>query len=257
MKRNNGKSLSNSQRRLIRQLIREEFNRTKIIKENLNNIHEKACLYESRAIRSGMTQEKVNMGIMKIINEEANSMNEFSLGSFGDISSSEVGFDMVKRYLAGMVLGYLGLDEQEDKIIFSLLQNIFEAIDYTQISKFFGDSTRCDEMMRVLTEAITETVTEVGGQEIIKYIAQKALPDAISGTLEGIMDSVLGDVAQESLNQPIVELVQGVLQEPMKKYVCGGQLTDVISNAFNSGGGMGGVFDAIGGIFGSAGIPEV
>lgn len=240
-------NVSNSQRRQIRQLVREEFKRKQIIKEHMDGVYQKARLFESRAKRNGLTQEQINIGVMKIINEESKLLNEFSF--------SEVGFDMIKRSLAGMVLNYLGFDENEDKIIFSLLQNVFEAIDYTQLYKFFGDETRCDEMMRVLTEAITETITEVGGKEILKYVAKKALPDAISKPLDGLMDSVLGDVGQEALNQPIVELVQGVLQEPMRKYVCGGQLVDLIKGQFSGASGTGGFMDSLGGFFSSAGIP--
>jgi hypothetical protein len=225
--------LSNSQRRQIRQLVREEFRRKQVISEHMSVIHDKALLYESRASASGLTQEQINTGILNIINEESKTLNEFSLGG---ISGSEVAFDMIKKYLAGMVLNYFGLDEQEDSIIFSLLQNIFEAIDYT----------RCDEMMRVLTEAITETVTELGGEALIKYVAGKALPDSISGIVDGVLDSVLADAAGEGLNQRVVEVVQGVLQEPMREFICNGKLVDILTGG---SGGSGGIFDAIGGIF--------
>lgn len=242
------KNLTSAHRRQIRKLIREEFKRQQIILEHMSDVHQKACLFESKAHSSGLSQEQINTGIMKIINEETKLLNEFSTG--------DLGFDMIKRFLAEMVLNYLGLNEDEDKIIFTLLQNVFEAIDYTQLYKFFGDETRCDEMMRVLTEAITETVTEVGGQALIKYLANKALPDAISKPLDGLIDSVLGDVSQEAINQPIVELVQGLLQEPMKEFVCGGKLTDVIKGRFSSGEGFGGLLDSIGGFFSGAGIPS-
>jgi len=228
--------VSNLQRRKIRKLIREEFQRQKILTEHINGVQEKMFIYESKSIKSGLSQEMINEGLMDIINE-----------GFGD-----VGFDMIKRYLGTIALSFIGINKTDDPFMFTLLQNVIEAVDYREFTKFFGAETRCDEMMEVLTEAIVETVTEIGGQKVLMAIAGKFLPDGVAGTVESALDSSLAAVSTEATNEVVVGLVKGYLQEPMREYVCGGKLMDAVKGFFGfggsseSGGGFGIDLDKIG-----------
>ena len=150
----------------------------------------------------------------------------------------DVGFDMIKKYLGGKLLSFLGLDESKDPVLFTFFQNVLEAINYTEITKYFGTGS-CPALMDMLTEAITETVVEMGGEKIISYLASKFLPSNVSSAVQGALDSSLANVSQESINEVVVGIVKGYLQEPMKEYVCDGKLMDAVTGMFSGGGSKG------------------
>jgi hypothetical protein len=211
--------VTSTQRREIRKLIREEFVRKQIINEHVDVVCRKMVIYENKSLRKGLDQESINEGLVLIINE-----------GFGD-----VGFDMIKRYLGGKLLNFLGINQSEDPILFTFFQNILEAIEYTEITKYFG-SGACEPLMDMLTEAIVETVTEMGGEKVISYLAVKFLPNGISNTVQDALDSSLANVSQEAINEVVVGLVKGYLQEPLRVYVCEGKLMDAVSGMFGGGG---------------------
>mgnify|MGYP003116494793 CR=1 FL=1 len=231
------KSVLNSQRRVIRQIIREEFHQRKVLVEHANLVESKMYRYEQRCRQQGMMQEQINEGLVVILNE-----------GFGD-----VGFDMIKRYLAGKLLEFLGISKSEDPILFTFFQNVLEAINYSEITKYFGSGS-CPALMDMLTEAITETVTEMGGEKVISYLATKFLPSGAANMVTDALDSSLADVSQEAINEVVVALVKGYLQEPMREYVCEGKLMDAVKGLFGAGeGGDGFDFDFdFGSMLGSA-----
>ena len=218
--------VTNQQRRQIRQLIREEFMRKKVINERVENVCQKMVIYENKALRLGRSQEEINEGLVEIINE----------GMMGDVA-----FDMVKRFLGGKLLNFLGLNKSEHPVLFTFFQNVLEAINYTEITKYFGAGS-CPNLMEMLTEAITETVTEMGGEKIISFVATKFLPTGTASAITGALDSSLANVSQEAINEVVVGIVKGYLQEPMGEFVCEGKLMDAVSGLFGGGeeGGEGG-----------------
>ena len=175
-----------------------------------------------------MSQESINEGLVEIINE-----------GFGDVA-----FDMIKRYLGGKLLEFLGISKSEDPILFTFFQNVLEAINYMEITKYFGSGS-CPALMEMLTEAITETVTEMGGEKVVSYLATKFLPTGAAGMVKDALDSSLANVSQEAINEVVVALVQGYLQEPMREYVCEGKLMDAVKGIFG-GGDSGEDFDLAG-----------
>ena len=211
--------VTNTQRREIRKLIREEFVRKQIINEHVDVVCRKMMIYENKSLSKGLSQESINEGLVSIINE-----------GFGDI-----GFDMIKRYLGGKLLNFLGINQSEDPILFTFFQNILEAIEYTEITKYFGTGS-CMPLMDMLTEAIVETVTEMGGEKVISYLAVKFLPSGIANTVQDALDSSLANVSQEAVNEVVVGLVKGYMQEPLRIYVCEGKLMDAVSGMFGGGG---------------------
>lgn len=223
-------SVSNAQRREIRKLIREEFTRRQLISEHANYVHEKMLIYESKSLQRGLNQESINAGLVKIINEDIN---------FGD-----VGFDMIKRYLAGLVLNFLGIDQSKDPMLFTFLQNVIEAIDFSELSKYFGTG-KCEAITNLVTEAATEAVLEIGGEKIIAYVAAKALPENIASAITDSLDSAIVDAGQEAVNEVVVAIVKGYIVPVVQKYVCEGSLTDLIGSFSSSGGSGGGILDSI------------
>ena len=157
--------VTSTQRREIRKLIREEFVRKQIINEHVDVVCRKMVIYENKSLRKGLDQESINEGLVLIINE-----------GFGD-----VGFDMIKRYLGGKLLNFLGINQSEDRILF------------------------------------------------------KFLPSGISDTVQDALDSSLANVSQEAINEVVVGLVKGYLQEPLRVYVCEGKLMDAVSGMFGGG----------------------
>jgi len=133
--------VSERQRRQIRQLIREEFRRQQLLRERVQLVENKMMVFETKARRKGLDQFQINEGLMQIL-------NEFSLSNLGNVGS-----DLIKRYIGGMVLNFLGINETKDPMLYKFLQNVLEAIDYTEVGKYFG-TNQCEELMGVVTEAI-------------------------------------------------------------------------------------------------------
>ena len=134
---------------------------------------------------------------------------------------------------------------------------MLEAVNYSEITKYFGSGS-CPALMDMLTEAITETVTEMGGEKVISYLATKFLPTGAANMVGDALDSSLANVSQEAINEVVVGLVKGYLQEPMREYVCEGKLMDAVRGMFSGGeGGSGFDFDfskMLGSAFGGDGL---
>lgn len=227
--------VSNKQRRQIRKLIREEFKRQQLIQEHLNQVEDKMVLFESRARKKGLTRIQINEGLMTLM------INEGVM---------DVGADLVKRYLGSAILNFIGVNESTDPILHKFLQNIIESIDYVEISKYFG-TNQCDEIMSMLTEAITETVVELGGAKVISYLAGKFLDSGNADKVQNAIESSLSAVPVEAMNEVVVGLVKGYLQEPIREYVCKGSLMDAMKGLFSGGGSESGDKESVGGLFGS------
>ena len=213
----------------IRSMIRESIN-SKKHKTSFKNLK----LYEARCMQKGYPQELINEGIM-------------------DYAKSIVGntafVDSIKRSVIESVMEKLGLDVSNDQVMNVLFSNIFEALDFEDVVKMFG-SGKCDALMKIVTEGIIETVTELGSSKILGYLSGMIFSDMSNEFIGPIIDS-LDKVAQESINEVVVGLIQGILQEPLKKVICDGNLTDFMSSA---GGGLGDIASTLfGGDMGSLG----
>jgi len=216
------RKITEAQRRQIRRMIKSEFE-NKIINESFNAIMTEGRNRELLLIRKGYSQRHINEGIM----DWAKSI--FNTDSI---------VDTVKKAISTKLLGMLGLNPDEDPIIFSMIQNILEAIDYTEISKYFGDES-CDELIKLITEAITEVVTEEGGKggrKLIAYLATKMFGkfSKDSGGVKASIEQTLSTISQEAINEVVVKMVQGILQEPMKEIICNSSLMDMLKGLKNT-----------------------
>jgi len=225
--------VSNKQRRQIRKLIREEFKRRQLIQEQLTQVENKMVLFESRARKKGLAQIQINEGLMTLM------INEGVM---------DVGADLVKRYLGSAILNFIGVNEATDPILHKFFQNVIEAIDYTELAKYFG-TNQCDEIMDMLTEAITETVVELGGAKVISYLGGKFLDAGNADKVQAAIESSLSAVPVEAMNEVVVGLVKGYLQEPIREYVCEGSLMDTMKGFFSGGGSESGDKGLFGSLF--------
>jgi len=213
------RKITEAQRRQIRRMIKSEFE-NKIINESFNAIMTEGRNRELLMIRKGYSQRHINEGIM----DWAKSI--FDTDSI---------VDTVKKAISTKLLGMLGLNPDEDPLIFSMIQNVLEAIDYTEISKYFGDES-CDELMKLITEAITEVVTEEGGSKLIAYLGTKVFGkfSKDSGGVKTSIEQTLSTISQEAVNEVVVGMVQGILQEPMKEIICNSSLMDMLKGLKNT-----------------------
>jgi uncharacterized membrane protein YheB (UPF0754 family) len=212
--------MSSKVRRQVRHLIKEELKEIKIISEHAKRLNNRIKLYESRAISMNTSRRRINEGIFDMASE-----------AFG----SDAVIDTIKKYLTEMILDFLGFD-RNNKVMYTLIQNVLEAIDYTEFMKYFGDN-KCGELMDVATEAITETVVELGADKILSYLAGSLISD----DAESIVDNIargLTTVSKEALNEIVVEIVKGYLQEPLEEFVCKGSISDILEKASGSLGGL-------------------
>jgi len=209
-------------RKKVRSIIKESI-RSKTSKNNLELMR----LYESTCMEKGYPQELINEGVM-----------DFAKNIIGNSAF----VDSIKRSVIENIMESLGLDVGSDQVMNALFSNIFEAIDFEDIIKMFG-SGKCDALMEIVTEGIIETVTELGSSKILGYLSGMIFSDMSNEFINPIIDS-LDKVAQESINEVVVGLIQGILQEPLKKIICDAKLTDAISSA------TGGLGDVAGALFG-------
>jgi hypothetical protein len=75
----------------------------------------------------------------------------------------------------------------------------------------------------------------MGGEKVVSYLATKFLPSGAAGMVTDALDSSLANVSQEAINEVVVALVKGYLQEPMREYVCEGKLMDAVKGLFGGG----------------------
>ncbi len=221
--------MNNIDRKKLRSLIRES-----IQSRSIDNKFEIIKLYESNCIEQGIPVEQINEGIMDFAKE---------------MLDKPAFIDSIKKSIIEGVMSELGLDVQNDQVMNLLLANIFEAVDFDDLIKLFG-SGKCDALMEVVTEGIIETVTELGSSKILGYLSGMIFSDMSQKFVGPIINS-LDAVAQESVNEVVVSLVQGMLQEPLKEIICNAKLTDAISSA---GGGLGKI---VGGFFGDDGVKSL
>jgi len=238
----NTKNKNDIRRKQIKNLIKEHVKEIKVTSRKFNSALRTAKHYEARLIEGGAPQAIINEGVMDII---------------GGAFNSDAVIDTVKKYIIEGVLNFLGIDGSEHEVLYVLFENILEAIDYTEFMKYFGDN-QCEEMMKVVTEASIETVTELGADKILSSLLGN-MGGGESGRIVSAISDALGTVAQESLNEVVVSIIQGYLQEPLRELICDTSLTDVLSNIGKSVPGLssltgdGGVGDFLGGDLGFLG----
>jgi len=179
------------------------------------------------------------VGIIKSKRSNQSKINEDIAGIANKLIGSDLVADIVKKFLIEKTLTSLGVDENSNRVMFTIVSNIFEAVDYKEITKYFGEDS-CDDMMEVVTEAIIETVTELGSHVILSYVAANFMGENSFISPEAIAKG-LHDISSESLNKVVVGLVQGILQEPLEKIVCQIDMSDVVSKStgFDVGGLLG------------------
>jgi len=179
------------------------------------------------------------VGIIKSKRFNQSKINEDIAGIANKLIGSDLVADIVKKFLIEKTLTSLGVDENSNRVMFTIVSNIFEAVDYKEITKYFGEDS-CDDMMAVVTEAIIETVTELGSHVILSYVAANFMGENSFISPEAVAKG-LHDISSESLNKVVVGLVQGILQEPLEKIVCQIDMSDVVSKStgFDVGGLLG------------------
>ena len=208
--------MSSKIRKEVRYLIKEELRAYKVVAKKASRLNRKISLYESRSVAMNVSRRRINEGIFDMASK-----------AFG----ADAVIDTIKKYLTEMILDFLGFD-RNNKVMYTLIQNVLEAIDYTEIMKYFGDN-KCSELMDVTTEAITETVVELGADKILSYLAGSLIGD----DAESIVDNIargLTTVSKEALNEVVVEIVKGYLQEPLEELICKGDISDILEKASGS-----------------------
>ncbi len=211
------------ERRMINEIV--EANRTVELA-----LH-KMKITENGMKRRGASKKMINEGLMDVASSFLNT---------------DALFDIAKKYLFDNFVDMIpGIDPGDpDDLMYSFVQNFFESIEYTKIEKLFGAES-CEEVISMLTETITEVVLEFGAAEILGYFVEKGAAPS-SGILGYLKDKVvkgLGAVGQESLNEVVVNIIKGIIEEPVQKYICDINLTDIISNFM--GGDSGGAEDIL------------
>lgn len=204
--------MTRKQQLMIRKLVTETVAKDlKVLSERHEYAVNRIKIYENSAKLDGLPVSLINEGIMDMV---------------GDFFDTDALFDTLKIWLIDQVMGFFGISKSDSPIIYTFVQNVFEAIDYTEVTKYFG-SDNCEALLELATEAITETVTEVGADKIIGALVGEAMGQESKSLVDSVI-STLGTVAQEALNEVAVGIAKGFLQEPMKKFICGANLTDVI-----------------------------
>lgn len=221
------KKISTSDRKLIRSVIREEIKRRKVVKEHTSNLRRKMIICETNGNIKGVNREEVNKRLVHIINEDLGLLDNLGGFNFSDTGIFSSAFDVIKRYLIESIVGYLGFSTSPDDIPYKLVENVFEKIDYTELTKYFGTGS-CPEVMELLTVAATETVTEIGGRKIILFFATNYLPVGVAALIERNIDSALGRLAQEEINKVTVAIVLGLLEGPIQEYICETDMSEIL-----------------------------
>ena len=202
------------ERRIINEI--EEANRTVELA-----LH-KMKIAENRMKKRGDSKKMINEGLMDIASSFLNT---------------DVLFDIAKKYLFDAFIDMIpGIDPgNPDDLMYSFFPNLFESIKFTEIEKLFGAES-CEEVVSMLTETITEVVLEFGAAEILGYFVEKGAAPS-SGVIGFLKDKVvkgLKAVGQESLNEVVVNIVKGIIEEPAQKYICDVNFTDIIGNFIGS-----------------------
>jgi hypothetical protein len=217
-----------SSRMRVRQLVEQKLiNEIAISNKRLVHAVDKMKFTEAKMTRQGMPRYSINEGLMDIASSLLNV---------------DAVADVVKKYIIGGIMSMIGFEGGPENPVYGFFENLFEAVDYSELTKYFGDNN-CLAIMDLLTEAITETVTEYGAAKILSYFITS---QGASGFAAGIADKVinsLGGVGQEALNEVVVEVVKGLIEEPVRKYICDKSLTDILGDYGN--GTTGGLSDIL------------
>ena len=223
-----------SDRMRVRRLVEQKMiNEIMIANRKLEATVNRMRIAENRMIRQGVPREIINEDLMDIA---------------GNLLNIDAVADVVKKYIIEGIMSMLGFSGGPENPIYSFFQNLFEAVDYSEMTKYFG-SNNCPAIMELLTEAITETVTEFGAAKILGYFITS---QGMTGFAAGIADKVinsLGGVGQEALNEVVVEVVKGLIEGPVEEYICGKSLTDIVSSVTGGevSGGLGNILNMVDG----------
>ena len=222
--------MTRSDRMKIRRLVeRKTIQEIAEAKRRIETTAYQMRIAEARMIKRGVPRSRINEGLMDIA---SNLLNVDAIA------------DVVKKYIINSIMNMLGFSGGPGDPIYSFFQNLFEAVDYSELTKYFGEDN-CGAVMDLLTEAITETVTEYGSAKLLSYFVTSQGLTGFAGSVADTVLNSLGGIGQETLNEVVVEVVKGLLEEPVREYICGKSLSDII--------GIDGLDQGLSGLLGLAG----
>ena len=168
----------------------------------------------NRTVELALHKMKIAENRMKKRGDSKKMINEGLMDIASSFLNTDVLFDIAKKYL------------------FDAFIDMIPGID--PANPFGAES--CEEVVSMLTETITEVVLEFGAAEILGYFVEKGAAPS-SGVIGFLKDKVvkgLKAVGQESLNEVVVNIVKGIIEEPAQKYICDVNFTDIIGNFIGS-----------------------
>ena len=207
--------------RELRQIIKEE----KILIESYGTV-EKVLIAEARMMElDGYSVQEINEGILSSLIGGVGSL-------LGGLPSGVV--DVLKNKVAMWILTKLGLDEKG--LIAKALANVIEAIDVTELSKYFSDEG-CEEFGEEVVHAIAETMAEEGLDRLAGVLG---IADTSSVIYQTFRESLTNNLLESELGQSIKSTVAG--------FVCNLNISDALS-------GIKGIPSKLAGMFGGGDSP--
>ena len=207
--------------RELRQIIKEE----KILIESYGTV-EKVLIAEARMMElDGYSIQEINEGILSSLIGGVGSL-------LGGLPSGVV--DVLKNKVAMWILTKLGLDEKG--LIAKALANVIEAIDVTELSKYFSDEG-CEEFGEEVVHAIAETMAEEGLDRLAGVLG---IADTSSVIYQTFRESLTNNLLESELGQSIKSTVAG--------FVCNLNISDALS-------GIKGIPSKLAGMFGGGDSP--
>ncbi len=211
---------------IARYQIRQEIKR-QILAEHLNP-HAARVLHESGAILS-------------------EGFTEFLAGVAGKAGGAE-GFlpkaavASVKKYFVSKLFKNLGMTRGTP--LSEFIENVIVYISLSDITKIVSKQITCDEVMDILLQASTQTVTSLGLKKVlpplVHYFSQyefdlsvgsgplakrkkggKDLKGVSVQEVESMLDTVIGVMGETVVSQLVYGLIKEKLLDGMKEVICG------------------------------------
>jgi len=205
----------------LRQIIKEE----RLLIESYTTV-EKVLIAEARMMElDGYTVQEINEGILSSLIGGVGSL-------LGGLPSGVV--DVMKNKVAMWILSKMGLDP--NGLIAKAVANVLEAIDVTELSKYFSDEG-CQEFGEEVVHAIAETMAEEG---LDKLAGVLGITDTSSAIYQTFRESLTNNLLESELGQSIKGSVAG--------FVCNLNIKDALS-------GIKGIPGKIAGMFGGDDAP--
>ena len=243
-KRNNNSLRSKKQRynelRLAeaRNLKRKGYKVRKILDEEVKLIpyYKKLCKFivreEKRMIAEGYSQKMINEAFCNFlnrynrdgtINEQYNPLSFLSGAgeSLGNAWDTSVGFlnkyagkavegvsSYFKQYVAKQLLTRIGMDTST--VMGSILLNVLENIEYTNLGKYIGeDGVECEVVADLIIESGVEGITEVALQRVINSIFGEQV------SMDGVFGGSIKEIAMNAMSDMLKEM-----RDPIAMWIC-------------------------------------